>query len=418
MRSEDPDVVDRHRHRTTRRSCDALRRPAGVHARRTRRRLRVDAGGAAQAGGDRPAREPDRAGARRGVRARLGRVRARGRARPARQRRHRLLDREPRSDGDAHRGLRDGRSADDASRRGVPGTARRGDRRHPSSRRRHGRVEHPVRALARDRRRARDRDEPARVALVRARVEGDGLSDREGRREARGRVHARRDPERPDRDDAGELRADARLRRRQVPALRVREVPRRRPHARDADEVRRRDDGHRPHVRRGVPEGDALARARRGRGYAVADARRRARGRASVLRRGDLADPGGAARDRRQRRRAVRRRRLAAAEAARHLRQRHRGRRRRPRDRRCARAAATAACARSTGASTRAAARSRRRRTTTTPPGARRKRLRRRARSLASSFSVRDRTASARASSSTTAACTPCGRSASSATSR
>ena len=56
-------------------------------------------------------------------------------------------------------------------------------------------------------------------------------------------------------DDARELRADARLRRRQVPALRVREVPRRRPHARHADEVGRRGDGHRPHVRRGVPEG-------------------------------------------------------------------------------------------------------------------------------------------------------------------
>ena len=58
--------------------------------------------------------------------------------------------------------------------------------------------------------------------------------------------------------DAGELRADARLRRRQVPALRVREVPGRRPHARHADEVGRRVDGHRPHLRRGVPEGDAL----------------------------------------------------------------------------------------------------------------------------------------------------------------
>ena len=41
-----------------------------------------------------------------------------------------------------------------------------------------------------------------------------GLPDREGRREARGRLHARRDPERPHEDDARELRADARLRRR------------------------------------------------------------------------------------------------------------------------------------------------------------------------------------------------------------
>ena len=110
------------------------------------------------------------------------------------------------------------------------------------------------------RRAARDRDEPARLALVGARVEGDGLSDREGRGEARRRLHARRDPERPDRHDARELRADARLRRRQVPALRIREVPRRRHDARHADEVGRRGDGHRPHVRRGVPQG-ASARA-------------------------------------------------------------------------------------------------------------------------------------------------------------
>ena len=85
------------------------------------------------------------------------------------------------------------------------------------------------------------------------------------------------------RDDAGELRADARLRRRQVPALRVREVPRRRHDARHADEVGRRGDGHRPHVRRGVLEGAALARARRRRGDAVAVARRAARGPAPVV---------------------------------------------------------------------------------------------------------------------------------------
>ena len=114
---------------------------------------------------------------------------------------------------------------------------------------------------------ARDRDEPARLALLGARLEGDRLPDREGRRQARRRLHARRDPERPDEDDAGELRADARLRRRQVPALRLREVPRRRHDARDADEVGRRGDGDRPHVPGGVLEGVRLQpRARRGRG--------------------------------------------------------------------------------------------------------------------------------------------------------
>ena len=106
----------------------------------------------------------------------------------------------------------------------------------------------------RSRRGARDRDEPARLAFVGARLEGDRLSDREGRREAGRRLHAGRDPERPDRDDAGELRADARLCRRQVAALRVREVPGA-DCARDADEVGRRVDGHRSHVRRGVRQG-------------------------------------------------------------------------------------------------------------------------------------------------------------------
>ena len=129
----------------------------------------------------------------------------------------------------------------------------------------------------RDRRDPRDRDEPARLALVGAGVEGDRLPDREGRRQARRRLHARRDPERPDEDDAGELRADARLRRRQVPALRLREVPRRRHDAGHADEVGRRGDGDRPHLPGGVLEGLVEPRARCGRGDAVGGARRPSR---------------------------------------------------------------------------------------------------------------------------------------------
>ena len=53
-----------------------------------------------------------------------------------------------------------------------------------------------------ERRAARDRDEPARLALLGARVEGDRLPDRQGRGAARGRLHARRDPERPHGHDA------------------------------------------------------------------------------------------------------------------------------------------------------------------------------------------------------------------------
>ena len=62
--------------------------------------------------------------------------------------------------------------------------------------RRDRRRERPVRVRAGDARAARDRDEPARVALVGARVEGDGLPDREARRAARRRLHARRAAER------------------------------------------------------------------------------------------------------------------------------------------------------------------------------------------------------------------------------
>ena len=58
-----------------------------------------------------------------------------------------------------------------------------------------------------------------------ARVEGDRLPDREDRREARRRLHARRAQERHHARDAGLLRADDRLRGDEDPALRVREVP-------------------------------------------------------------------------------------------------------------------------------------------------------------------------------------------------
>ena len=59
-------------------------------------------------------REPGRAGARRGVPRGLAGARAGGDVRRARQRRRRLLDREPRPDGRAHRRLVDDRAAADA----------------------------------------------------------------------------------------------------------------------------------------------------------------------------------------------------------------------------------------------------------------------------------------------------------------
>ena len=110
---------------------------------------------------------------------------------------------------------------------------------------------------------ARDRDESARVALVGARVEGDGLPDRESRGEARDRLHARRAQERDHgRRHAGVVRADDRLRRDEGPALHVREIPPSRGPPDDADEVRRRGHGDRPHVPGVAAEGAARARDR------------------------------------------------------------------------------------------------------------------------------------------------------------
>ncbi len=98
----------------------------------------------------------------------------------------------------------------------------------------------------------RDRDEPAGVPLLRARLQGHRLPDRQDRRPARRRLHARRDPQRHHREDPGVLRADARLRRGQGAALRVREVPGRRRHPHHHHEVGRRGHGHRPQLHRGA----------------------------------------------------------------------------------------------------------------------------------------------------------------------
>ena len=61
---------------------------------------------------------------------------------------------------------------------------------------------------------------------------------------------------------AGELRAEHRLRGHEDPAVRLREVPRGRSHAHDADEVGRRGDGDGPHLPGELPEGAARPRDR------------------------------------------------------------------------------------------------------------------------------------------------------------
>ena len=83
-----------------------------------------------------------------------------------RQRGRRLLDREHRPDGRAHRRLGHRRPGDDAHRPRVPADARHRDRHHARGRRGYRRLQHPVRRRAAHRPHGRDRDEPARVAVV------------------------------------------------------------------------------------------------------------------------------------------------------------------------------------------------------------------------------------------------------------
>ena len=220
---------------------------------------------AAPDGRRRAGREPGARGAGRGVRARLEGVRARADARPQRQRGRRLLDRERRPDGRAHRRLGHGRAGDDAHRPRVPGHARRRHRGAARGRGGHRRLQHPVRRPPGHRPDGRHRDEPAGVPLVRAGVQGDRLPDREDRGQAGHRLHARRDPQRHHRRDPGLVRADARLRRGQDAAVRVREVPDRGPGADHAHEERGRGDGDRPQLHRGAGQGDALDRDQPGR---------------------------------------------------------------------------------------------------------------------------------------------------------
>ena len=116
----------------------------------------------------------------------------------------------------------------------------------------------------RDRGDPRHRDEPARVALVGAGVEGHGLPDREDRRAAGGRLRARGDPQRHHAADAGQSSS----RRSTTWSSSGRGSRSRSSRAPTAEltthmKSRGRGDGDRPHVQAGVRQGDALARARR-----------------------------------------------------------------------------------------------------------------------------------------------------------
>ena len=156
-------------------------RPPVVHPRRRRHRHRRRRRRAARASPARPRRQPDQRDPHRALDRGLEGVRARGHARPRRQLRRRLLDREPRPHGRAHRRLDHGRAGADAVRRRVPAHARRRLRVHPPHRRRDRRLQHPVRGQPGRRRHGRHRDEPAGEPLERAGVEGHRVPDRQDR---------------------------------------------------------------------------------------------------------------------------------------------------------------------------------------------------------------------------------------------
>jgi carbamoyl-phosphate synthase large subunit len=106
---------------------------------------------------------------------------------------HRLLDREHRSDGRPHRRLDHRRPGPDADRQGIPDHARRLAGGAARDRRGNRRLQRAVRHQSQDGPHGRHRDEPARVAVLGAGVQGHRLPHRQGRGAACRRLHARRD---------------------------------------------------------------------------------------------------------------------------------------------------------------------------------------------------------------------------------
>ena len=154
--------------------------------------------------------------------------------------------------------------AADAHRPPVPGAARPGDRGHPRGRRGDRRLQRAVRGQPADRRDRRHRDEPARVALERAGLQGDRLSDRQDRRAPGRRLRARGDPQRhharSPRPASSPRSTTSWSRWPRFAFEKFADVERRAHHL---HEVGRRGDGHRPHLPAGLRQGDAQPRARR-----------------------------------------------------------------------------------------------------------------------------------------------------------
>ena len=84
-----------------------------------------------------------------------------------------------------------GRAGTDAHRQGIPDHARRLARGAARDRGGNRRLQRAVRRQSGRRAHGRDRNEPAGVALFRACLESHRLSDRQGRGQTRGRLHAR-----------------------------------------------------------------------------------------------------------------------------------------------------------------------------------------------------------------------------------
>ena len=202
----------------------ARRDPAFLHARRHRRRHRLQPRGVLRDRRARPGRLADQRSADRGIRSRLEGIRDGGRARQGRQRHRHLLHRERRPDGRAHRRFHHRGARADPDRQGISAHAHRLD--HGAARDRRGdrRFQRPVRGQSGGRAHGHDRDEPTRVAFLGAGFQGDGISHRQGRSQAGRRLHARRTDERHHASDAGFVRTHDRLCRDENPALCVREI--------------------------------------------------------------------------------------------------------------------------------------------------------------------------------------------------
>ena len=178
--------------------------PPVLHAGRHRRRHRLQPLRILRDRAGRPRRLADHRSADRGERARLEGIRDGGGPRQSGQLHHHLLDREHRPDGRAHRRFHHRRAGADADRQGIPDHAQRLDRGAARDRRRDRRLQRAVRRQPRRRPPGRHRDEPARLALLGAGLQGDRLPDRQDRGQARRRLHAGRAGERHHRRrDAG-----------------------------------------------------------------------------------------------------------------------------------------------------------------------------------------------------------------------